>query len=220
MQKYLEILKKLSLFDGISEDNVGALLSCLSAKTVHYEKNRYIYLSGENFEGMGIVLSGNVQVVKEDYFGNRLIIAELGEAELFGETFACADIKTLPVSVFATTDSDILFIDYRKLISPCSNSCSFHSKLIYNMLRIVAMKNIMLNEKIEVMSKRSTREKLTAYLSAEAQKTKNSSFTIPFNRQELADYLSVERSAMSAELSRMRDDGLLEFDKNRFELLV
>lgn len=219
MQKYLNVLKKLSLFEGISEENTSALLSCLNAKTVHYEKSRYVYLSGESFEGMGIVLSGSVQIIKEDYYGNRLIISEVGEAELFGETFACADIKKLPVSVYASEDSDIMFIDYRRLISPCSSTCAFHSKLIYNMVRIVAMKNIMLNEKIEVMSKRTTREKLITYLSSEAQRAKSSRFEISFNRQELADFLCVERSAMSAELSRMQADGLLKYEKNRFELL-
>ncbi len=220
MKKYFEILKKTELFSGISESDIGALISCLSAKAVHYEKNRYVYLSGDGFEGMGIVLSGMLQIIKEDYYGNRHIIAEVGEGQLFGETFACADIKTLPVSVYSPAESEVLFIDYRKLISPCSSVCSFHSRLIYNMLRIVAMKNIILNEKIEVMSKRSTRDKLIAYLSAEAQKAKSNRFSISFNRQELADYLSVDRSAMSAELGRMRDEGLLKFEKNRFELLL
>ncbi len=220
MKKYLNVLKKAELFSGIRESDIDALISCLSARPVHYEKARYVYLSGDGFEGMGIVLSGMLQIIKEDYYGNRLIIAEVGEGQLFGETFACADIKALPVSVYSATESDVLFIDYRKLISPCSAACSFHNRLIYNMLRIVAMKNIILNEKIEVMSKRSTRDKLIAYLSSEAQKAKSSRFSIPFNRQELADYLSVDRSAMSAELGRMRDEGLLKFEKNRFELLL
>lgn len=220
MQKYMNVLKTVGLFDGIEETNLNALLSCLSAKSVHYGKNQYVYLSGEGFEGMGIVLGGLVQVVKEDFYGNRLIIAEVGVGHIFGETFACADIKTLPVSVYAAAESDILFIDYRRLISPCSNTCSFHSRLIYNMLRIVAMKNIMLNEKIDVMSKRTTRDKLLTYLSGEAQRTGSGSFEIPFNRQELADYLSVDRSAMSAELGRMRDEGIIKFEKSHFELLL
>jgi len=219
MKKYFETLKKVTLFEGINDNDLQSLLSCLSARVVHYDKNQTIFLSGEKNVNVGIVLSGQVHIIKEDYYGNRHILANIDEGNLFGETFACADIKVLPVSVFATTESKILFIDYRKIITPCSNACAFHSKLIYNMLQIVSMKNILLNQKIEFTSKRTTREKLIAYLCLQAQKLNNNKFSIPFNRQELANYLSVDRSAMSAELCKLRDDGVLKFKKNQFELL-
>lgn len=219
MKEYHTILSKVELFEGIEEADYEAILSCLSAKAVRYEKNQTVLLKGDNAIQVGIVLSGQVQVIKEDYYGNRSIMAKLDQGSLFGETFVCADIKKLPVSVFTTAESNILFINYHRLIYTCTNTCAFHSKLIYNMLRIVARKNIMLNQKIEFMTKRSTREKLLAYLAAEAQKAGSGSFTIPYNREELADYLSVDRSAMSAELGRMRDDGLIRFQKNNFTLL-
>ena len=178
-----------------------------------------MFSSGESIEKFGIVLSGQVQVVQDDYYGNRSILGKIDIGNLFGESFACAEIKTLPVSVITTTESELLFIDCHRLAVPCAKACGFHSRLIQNMLSIVSMKNIALTQKIEFTSKRTTREKLMAYLSSEAKNARSSRFCIPFNRQELADYLSVERSAMSAELSKLRNDGVLKFHKNQFDLL-
>lgn len=219
MKKYLDVLKTVNLFRDIEESELEPLLSCLSAKEAHYEKGQTVFFSGESIERFGIVLSGQVQVVQDDYYGNRSILAKIGSGHLFGESFACAEIETLPVSVITTAESELLFIDCRRLAVPCAKACDFHSKLIRNMLNIVSIKNISLTQKIEFTSKRTTREKLLAYISTEAKKAGSSRFSITFNRQELADYLSVERSAMSAELSKLRDDGVLKFHKNQFELL-
>lgn len=219
MKKYLDILKSVDLFKGIKESEMEPLLTCLSAQRAHYEKGQTVFFSGEGIDHFGIVLSGQVQIVQDDYYGNRSILANIGTGSLFGESFACAEIKMLPVSVITTTESELLFIDCRRLAVPCTRACGFHSRLIQNMLNIVAMKNVSLTQKIEFVSKRTTREKLLSYLSAEAKKAGDSQFSIPFNRQELADYLSVDRSAMSAELSKLRDDGVLNYRKNKFELL-
>ena len=219
MEKYLGVLKKVNLFEGIEPSDIKPLLSCLSASVAGYAKRQMIFVEGDSVDKVGIVLSGQVQVIKEDFYGNRNIVAVLNEGALFGETFVCADVRTLPVSVYAVTDCEILFVDYRRLITTCSNTCSFHQRLIFNMLRILANKNIGLTQKIEYISKRTTREKLLAYLSAESKRAKSNSITIPVNRQELADYLSVDRSAMSAELGRLRDEGILNFNKNWFELI-
>ncbi|NCC82690.1 MAG: Crp/Fnr family transcriptional regulator [Clostridia bacterium] len=219
MKKYLDVLKTVKLFKGIEESNLLPLLSCLSAKAVQYEKDQTVFFSGESIEQFGIVLSGQVQTVQDDYYGNRNILVKIDEGNLFGESFACAGIKILPVSVITSAESELLFIDCRRLAAPCAKACGFHSRLIQNMLGIVSLKNISLTQKIEFTSKRTTREKLLAYLSAIAREAGNSRFSIPFNRQELADYLSVERSAMSAELSKLRNDGILKFHKNQFELL-
>ncbi len=219
MEKNLEILKSANLFQGIEESDLPPLLSCLSAKTAHYDKGQTVFFGGESPKRFGVVLSGEVQIVQDDYYGNRSILARIGPGNLFGESFACTEIGSLPVGVIATADSELLFIDCRRLATPCAKACAFHGRLIQNMLNIVAMKNIALTQKIEFISKRTTREKLLAYLSAEAKRAGSGRFCIPFSRQELADYLSVERSAMSAELSRLRDDGMLTFHKNEFELL-
>ena len=219
MEKYFEILKKVDLFSGIDQADYGPLLACLSAKLVHYDKNQMVFTSGESINHFGIVLSGQVQVFQDDYYGNRSILAVIGPSGLFGESFACAEIKALPVSVIATTESEILFIDCQRMESPCSNACGFHRRLIHNMLGSIAKKNVALTQKIEFTSKRTTREKLLAYLSFEAQKAKSSSFSIPLNRQELADFLFIDRSAMSFELGKLRNEGILKFHKNEFELI-
>lgn len=220
MKNYLDVLNTVNLFKGIEESELQPLLSCLCAKTVHYEKGTTVFSIGETIERFGLVLSGQVQIIQDDYYGNRSILANIGPGILFGESFAFAEIKTLPVSVITTTESELLFIDCHRLAVPCAKACGFHGRLIQNMLNIVSNKNIALTQKIEFTSKHTTREKLLAYLSAEAKKAGSSHFCIPFNRQELADYLSVERSAMSAELSKLRDDGVLNFHKNQFELLL
>ena len=219
MKNLLDIIKMVELFKGIEESELPQLLKCLSVKKAFYEKGQTIFFSGETINRFGIVVSGQVQIVQDDYFGNRSILAIIDKGHLFGESFAFAKSKALPVSVITTTESEVLFIDCSRLVSQCANVCSFHSRLIQNMLNIISMKNILLTEKIEFTSKRTTREKLLSYLSAEAKKSGTSPFYIPFNRQELADYLSVERSAMSAELSKLRDDGVLKYNKNKFELL-
>lgn len=217
MEKYFDLIKTFSLFEGINECDIIPLLSCLGAKTAHFEKNETIFSYSEDLL-VGIVLSGKVHIIKEDYYGNRNIIANIEKGEIFGETISFANIKTLNVSAISAEKSDILCIDYRKVISPCSKTCHFHNRLIYNMVRILSLKNIYMNQKIEIISKRTTREKILAYLSQEADKAKSNTFKIPFNRQELADYLHVDRSAMSNVLCKLRDEGILNFNKNVFEL--
>lgn len=219
MKKYLDLLKTVSLFEGIGVNEIETVLSCLSAEIVSYGKKQAVFLEGDSVGKVGIVLSGSVEVVKEDFYGNKNIVALLSEGQLFGETFVCSDIKEMPVSVICVTDCVIMLIDYRKLVTTCSNACAFHGNLVKNMLRIVANKNILLNQKLEFITKRTTREKLLAYLSAQAKKAGSSSFCIPLNRQQLADYLAVERSAMSAELSKLKKDGVIDYKKNCFKLL-
>jgi len=220
MKNFLPILKSTGLFQNIGDSELTSLLSCLSARVESFEKKQFVFLEGDRVETVGLVLSGQVQVIKEDFYGNKNIVSVFEEGDLFAETFVCSDSETLPVSVVCAADSEIMFIDFKKLITPCGNSCAFHHRLILNMLRIIANKNILLNQKMEFTSKRTTREKLLAYLSAEAKKAKNAAFDIPMNRQELADYLSVERSAMSTELSKLRNEELLDFRKNHFVLLI
>jgi CRP-like cAMP-binding protein len=219
MKKYIETLKTVSLFKDIKEPDLQPLLVCLSPKLAQYEKNDIVFMSGDSINSFGVVLSGQVQIVLEDYYGNRSILAQIGKRNLFGESFAFAENESLPVFVIAAAESKLLFLDCRRLASPCANSCAYHRQLIQNMLKILALKNISLTQKVELVSKKTIREKLLAYLSAEAQKAGKSSFSIPFDRQGLADYLSVDRSAMSAVLSKLRNEGIINFNKNKFELL-
>jgi len=176
-------------------------------------------MAGVQVVDIGIVLSGRALALREDFWGNRTILFEIEPSDLFAEAFSCAGAATLPLSIMATETTEVLFLEYRRVVTSCTSACAFHSKLIQNMLQIVAKNNLALLEKIEHITKRTTRKKLLSYLSEQARIKGSSAFEIPFNRQELADYLAVERSAMSVELSNMKDSGLLRYRKNRFELL-
>lgn len=218
MDDFINILKSGVLFRGMDETDIRAVLACLGARRLDAEKKQVLFSSGEKLTSLGVVLSGGVQVYQEDYYGNRSIFANVEPGEVFGESFACAMTQSVPVSALASEKSAILFIDCRRLASPCREACAFHAKLIQNLIGILAVKNINLTQRLEFTSKRTTREKVLAYLSDQARLNKSARFTIPFNRQELADYLLVDRSGLSAELSRLRDEGALRFDKNSFEL--
>lgn len=218
MEKYLDVLKKCILFKGLDDGEMLSMLSCLNAGVVTAAKGEYVFSEGEPAKYVGILLSGEAQIIRDDFFGNRTIVAALEPGEMFGESFACADVEELPVSVLAAQRSEIMLIDCRRIITTCSSSCKFHNMIIHNLLQVLAGKNLAFNKKIEIVSKRTTRDKLMTYLMAQAKTCGSSSFTIPFDRQELADYLGVERSAMSKEISRMKEDGLIECERSWFKM--
>ncbi|MBQ8885303.1 MAG: Crp/Fnr family transcriptional regulator [Clostridia bacterium] len=219
MQKYLELLKNCPLFLGVNDDELISMLGCLGARVVPFAKRQTLMEEGEQAKELGVVLSGSVQIVQVDYFGNRNILSDVETGELFGEAFACAEVQSVPISVVASEAGEILFIPYARIEAPCANACGFHRQLIHNLLKIVAAKNLLFHQKLGLLSKRTTREKLTAYLLLQAKKNKSNRFSIPFDRQELADYLGVDRSGLSSELGKMRREGVLRCRKNHFELL-
>ena len=219
MKKFYSILERCPLFDGIRVEDLGAMLGCIGGRTVSVQKGQPIYREGDPATHVGLVLSGAVQLIREDYYGNRSIVAHLGPAELFGETYACAGISSLPISVVADADSTVLLMDCRRITVSCSSACAFHSRMIFNLLRLVAVKNLVFDQKMQVTSKRTTREKLMTYLMNQAKLQGSNSFTIPYDRQELADYLEVDRSGLSSEISKLRREGILESAKNHFTLL-
>lgn len=219
MKIQTEKIKNCLLFNGITDNELELLLACLKPVTKQYAKGNTIFTAGDSVSTVGVVLSGSVQIISEDYFGNRSILTEIGENGLFAETFPFIRIEKLPVSVLAATDCEVMFIDHKAIITSCASACGFHSKLIENMIFIIARKNQVLNRKIQHISERTTREKLLSYLSAQAKEANSREFTIPFDRQELADYLCVERSAMSNELSKLRKEGMIDFNKNKFRIL-
>ncbi len=218
MEKYFHILKKCPLFSQIKDNQLTALLHCLGATVKIFKKKETILEEGQPARYIGIVLSGCTQMIQLDYYGNRSIVSTAAPSELFAESFACAEVPSIPLSVVATEPSEVMLIDCRRIIHSCSNACDFHQQMIYNLLKNVADKNILFHQKIEITAKRSTREKLMAYLTLQAKKAGSQSFTIPFDRQELADYLEVERSGLSAEISKLRKEGILKSDKKHFEL--
>ena len=219
MQKYFQILRKCSLFSNIADENLIPMLSCLNARVIKYGKGEDIISEGQSAKDVGIVLSGKVQIIKIDYYGNKNIIANIEPSQLFGESFACADIKSIPVSVVASDDTEVMMIDCVRITKTCSNSCAFHNQIVLNLMRIMAMKNIFYTQRAEVISKRTTRGKLLAYLDQQAKKNSSDCFEVPFDRQELADYLEVDRSGLSAEISKLRAEGVIECRKNKFRLI-
>ncbi len=218
MKKYFKVLEKVPLFKGV-EKELDAVLSCLLSSVKAYKKDSIIFLAGEPIHAIGIILSGSAKIIKEGIDGNVNILTELVPGDTFGEAFVCASMPKIFVTVQAQHNCEVLFINYKKMITPCAAACDFHTKLIENMMKIIAMKNIVLNQKIEIMSKRSIREKLLCYFEIQRETGNSNQFTIPFNRMELAEFICVDRSAMSRELSKMRDEGLIEFEKNFFKLL-
>lgn len=218
MNKYLKLLDRGSLFAGITEDDISTMLACLSAAEHTYKKDEFIYRAGEVIPSVAVVLEGLVYIIKDDFWGNRSILTEIEEGRMFGETYAAVG-KPLEIDAVAAKDTVIMTVDINKILNLCSNACTYHNRLVRNFINILANRNRELTHKIEHMSQRTTREKLLSYLSEQSRRAGSPSFEIPFNRQQLADYLSVDRSAMSAELSRMRDEGILEFERNKFRLL-
>jgi CRP-like cAMP-binding protein len=218
MDKYSAMLLNTPLFRGMTQKDMISMMQCLSVRSKKYAQNQVVYLSGDKIDRIGIILQGKVIIIKEDYNNNRSIIAEFREGDIFGEAFSFSSTDKLTVSVISASDSEILFIDPQKIFSFCSSACTFHSKLIENMLFIISNKNILLNEKIDVLSKRTIKNRLLAFLQIQSQKFGKTRFSIQFNRQELADYLCVDRSALSNELSKLQDEGLLSFSHNEFQL--
>lgn len=219
MKKFHPILERCPLFEGIHMEDLSAMLGCIGGRTLSAARGQAVFREGDPATHVGMVLTGAVQMVREDYYGNRSIVAHIGPAELFGETYACAGVETLPISVVADEDSQMLLMDCRRITTTCCNACAFHNRIIFNLLKLVAIKNLVFDQKIQVTSKRTTREKLMTYLLDQAKLQGSNSFTIPFDRQELADYLEVDRSGLSAEISRLRREGILESEKNQFVLL-
>lgn len=218
MEKYIEILSRTALFSGLDRSDIKEILKIPTLKTVTYNTDETVFMAGTYARYIGIVLSGQVRIIREDFYGNRDILAYINTGEIFGEAFACAESEFLPITATASQLSEVLLIEFKQLIDHALPMTATRYKLMSNMLRIMASKNLLLNQKIEFLSKRSTKEKLLAYLSAQAEKAGSSSFSIPLNRQELADFLSVDRSAMSAQLCKLRDSGVLDFYKNHFTL--
>ena len=208
-----------SLFADIDEQQLDTLLTCLKTVTRTYRKEEFIFIRGDRPSYVGIMLSGGANVLMEEPGGQRVILSHVSAGQLFGEAFSCANLETLPVSIVASEPSEIMLIDYCKLVTTCSRSCPFHHQLIMNMMRILATNNIQLTEQIGHLSKRTIREKLLSLLSMQARQADGRTVEIPFNRQELADYLCVDRSALSRELSAMQAEGILRCGGKRcFEL--
>ena len=196
------------------------MLSCLGGKITGIAKGNPVFLEGAPAEFVGVVLDGKVQILRTDYYGNRSVLTVVSPGGLFGEAFACAGVETLPVSVIALENASVLLLDCKRVLTGCSNACPFHSRLVRNLLQGIAQKNLILTRKIQCMSQKTTQEKLMEFLLEQAKQQGSAEFVIPYDRQALADYLGVERSAMSAEISKLKKAGRIDCSGSRFRVLT
>mgnify|MGYP001025194655 FL=1 len=212
-------LSKTALFRGATPQEVETMLTCLGAETRQFPKGEMIYRTGDVVTSLGVVLSGSVLIENDDLWGNTTVLDSIGPGQIFAETYACASGEPLMVNVVAAEPTEVLFLNVDRVLRVCSHACDHHSKLIRNLLSISAQKNLNLSRKIFHTASKSIRGRLLSYLSYQAVRRGSRSFVIPFTRQQLADYLNVDRSALSNELSKMQKEGLLRVDRNQFELL-
>lgn len=219
MQEFFPILRRSVLFQGLNDAELSDVLGCLNAQPADYAKNQVILAQGAHAQAIGVLLHGSAQISRIDYEGNRSIVTSLGPAQIFAEAFACQSDLPLSVSVVATTDCTVLLLDFRRLITTCSQACVFHSRIILHLLQALAAQNLLLNQKLEILSQRSTRQKLLTYLQQQALTTGSSTFCIPYNRQELADFLEVDRSGLSTVISQLEREGQLIAKRQQFTLL-
>ena len=219
MKKYIPILKKTKLFAGVADGEIDTLLSCLNASLHSYKKGEYVLRQGEYLNYITVLVDGELHIQRDDYWGNRTIVNRIAVGEMFGEAYIAPNSGALLNDVVAVEDSIVILFDMRRIMTVCSSACRFHSMVVQNLFFAISEKNRALVQKLSHISKRTTRDKLISYLSEEAKRNGSASFASPFNRQQLADFLSVDRSAMSNELCKMRDEGLFKFEKNQFHLL-
>ena len=220
MEEFLSTIRSAPLFSGVSEAELTAMLACLKAEKKGFPKEAFVLRAGDTAESIGLVLTGTVLVIQEDIWGNRNILSKAGLGQTFAAAYACAPGSRLNVSVVAETPVTVLFLNVKRILTVCPSACSYHSRIIRNLLGELAGKNLQFSEKLTHVGQRSTRSKIMSYLSAEAQRLGTYELDIPFSRQQLADYLGVERSGLSQELGKMKKDGLLDYHKSHFVLKV
>lgn len=219
LDKTISVLQQSSLFEKIEKESIGHLLNCLGIQVKSYEEQHIIIELESCVNEIGVVIEGEVEIVKENRLGDRMIVGILGEGQIFGEGIVCTKKRLSPVTVRTKTKAKIAVVPYEKIIMTCGERCSFHKQLIQNMLYVLGEKNYHLNQKIDYLILKGMREKLALYLLEQSYREGKSSFSIGLNRNDLAEYLNVSRSAMSRELSRMKEEGLIDYYKNSFKII-
>ena len=213
-------LSNTQLFRGLEEAEITSLLDCLNATTRSFQKGEVILSEGSITENIGIVLSGMAVISCNDIWGNTSILGNVAPGSVFAEVYACIPGEPMLVTVSAVEDTSVLFMNVGRILATCTNACPFHTKLVRNLLTVCAHRSLQLSQRIQHTSSKSIRGRLMSYFSECSKHAGSNSFLIPYNRQQLADYLNVDRSTMCNELSKMQRDGIIEYDKNRISLKV
>ena len=211
-------LAKTLLFRGIDPEEIQAMSSCLGFREAEYPRGSVVYLTGDTNVDIGVVLSGAVQIESNDLWGTKSILGIVGPGGVFAESYACCPEEPLMVDAVAVKDSRVLFVDVKKVFLTCPTPCGRHTDVIRNLVAVSSRKNIRLSQRILDTSSKTIRGRLISYLSREVHLQGSRELVIPFDRQQLADYLGVDRSALSKELGKMKRDGLLDYRKNRFTI--
>lgn len=213
-----DLLNKIPLFSGLTENEIRELLNQQNTRKRIFEKGETVLYEGESVREIGIVLSGRVIIELSDAWGNNSVISGVEKGGAFAEAYACVPDSLMLQHVTAYEKSEILFIDIRALLETDGVKNKAQLKLLKNLLTVCASKNLKLSSRMLNITPKTIRARLMSYLS-ECVKTSGSyKFEIPYDRRQLADYLGTDRSALSAELSKMQKDGLLKYNKNRFEI--
>lgn len=218
MFNYIDQVKDHELFQGISREELSAVFGCLGCYTKKYKKDQIVILPEDTVQCVGFILKGSIHMLKENVDGEVVLIAPLKVGELFGETFACGNTRASILTFQAASESEVLYLPFYKVLHVCGSACVFHHRLMENMVRLICEKNMRLMEKIEVVSRKTLRDKILSYLYIQSEKQGKREFEVPLGRVEMAEYLCADRSAMTRELSRMKEEGIIDYDKNRFVL--
>jgi CRP-like cAMP-binding protein len=218
MQNYYNQIKNSPVFFGINEDELKNMLTCFNARIKTYEDGEMIIRQGDMITNLYLILDGTVNIEKDSYWGRRIIVTQLGVNDNVALAYVASKNIESNIDAISVGKTKLLLLSYSKCTSMCQNACTKHRILINNLFEILSKENIELIQKIENISQKTIRDKLLTYLSNEARRNKSNIFEIPFNRQDLADYLNIDRSAMSFELSKMQKDGLIKVEKNKFML--
>lgn len=207
---------EIELFENINKDNLDQILHCIRSFKKSFKKGETIFMETDRIAYVGIVLSGCVHMIKTDIWGNSSLFTFFKPGELFGESFAVQKNISSSVIFTAAESTTVLFLAASNIIHSCPNACGFHAQIATNLFHLLGTKNQKFIDKIEILSKGSIREKLLAYISQLSLEQNSKYVESPLPRLALAEYLSVNRSAMIRELSKMRDEGIIDFDKNYF----
>lgn len=218
-KEQLELLYNLPLFKGMTEEDIKLALGCVGAFQKAYEKEEFIILEEDEVQCVGCVLSGRIHMIREDLWGSQSVLLTIGEKELFGESFACGSQLAASASFVAKEKTKVLFLPFNRVMHTCPHACAHHHNLVVNMVTLIAEKNVAFISKIDIMSRKTLREKIAAYLLTQSGYCHSKYFTIPFGRVQLAEYLGADRSALTRELNHMKEEGLIDFEKNTFRIL-